>query len=84
MEIKVVYHLAFGITAIACSNLAFGLVVYYFPLAVGVGLDLKPWDWFWSGLSGRRAAIGLVSHLAIGGHLHVLAHDIFYIEKTLD
>ena len=29
-------------------------------LAVGVGLDLDPWDWFWIGLWGPRVAIGLV------------------------
>ena len=34
-------------------------------LAVGVGLDLNPWDWFWIGLWGPRVAIGLVLGVCI-------------------
>ena len=29
-------------------------------LAVGVGMDLNPWDWDWIGFCGPRVAIGLV------------------------
>ena len=35
-----------------------------FFLAVGVGLDLGHWDWFWIGFGRPRVAIGLV--LAVG------------------
>ena len=35
-------------------------------LAVGVGLDLNPWDWFWIGLWGPRVAIGLVLGVHLG------------------
>ena len=40
-------------------------------LAVGVGLDPNPWDWFWIGFSSPRIAIGLV--------LEVCSLDWFWI-----